>query len=170
MGGSSGRAGLDLEEQKGGDPFRLPLQRERLDRFRGDGGADEPVSELSEEYLTGSRRLLQPRRDVDGVARHERLSTRGVAGDDLTGGDPDPRRDRHAVIALELLVQRRERRPHLGSGSHCPQGVVLVDGGDPEDGHHRVADELLHDAAVPLQDRLHLSEVSRHQPAHRLGV
>ena len=39
-----------------------------------------------------------------------------------------------------------------------------------EYGHDRIANELLHRAAVVLHDRLHLVEVAGEQPAQRLGV
>ena len=45
-----------------------------------------------------------------------------------------------------------------------------MDGREPEDRHHRVADELLDDAAVALDDRLHALEVAREQRAERLRV
>ena len=89
------------------------------------------------------RRLLEPGGDVDGVARDERVS---LAGDDLPGVDADP------GLELELA----DGIAHLPGGAHRAQRVVLVRDRHPEDGHHRVADELLHRAAVPLEDRAHL--------------
>src|SRR6266566_2050378 len=41
---------------------------------------------------------------------------------------------------------------------------------DAEDGHHGVADELLHGAAVPLDDRLHALEATGEQRPERLRV
>src|SRR5207248_3918972 len=69
-----------------------------------------------------------------------------------------------------LLVQLCQARLHLGRGADGPERVVLVRGWDAEHGHHRVADELLDRAAVPLERRAHLLEVARHDPANRLGV
>jgi hypothetical protein len=45
-----------------------------------------------------------------------------------------------------------------------------VDDRNAEDGHHRVADELLHDALVAFDDGLHLVEVAPHHAAERFGV
>ena len=42
--------------------------------------------------------------------------------------------------------------------------------GEAEDGHERVAGELLERAAVARDDGRHLAEVAREDPAHRLGV
>ena len=53
-----------------------------------------------------------------------------TAGDDLTGIDPDPGDDPHAVIALELVVHDRESLAHLGSRTHSPERVVLVQHGN----------------------------------------
>ncbi len=41
---------------------------------------------------------------------------------------------------------------------------------DPEDRHHRVPDELLHDTAVRFEGVAHVVEVAAHQAAHRLRV
>jgi hypothetical protein len=45
-----------------------------------------------------------------------------------------------------------------------------VQGRDPEDGHHRVADELLHGAAVALDGASGGLEVARHDAAQGLRV
>jgi hypothetical protein len=55
------------------------------------------------------------------------------------------------LLPIELLVQASELVPHLDCASHSPQGVVLVQRRDPEDGHDRVANEFLDRAAVALQ-------------------
>lgn len=64
----------------------------------------------------------------------------------------------------------RKGRAHLVRRAHGTQGVVLVDVRDPEDGHHGIADELLHGSAVPLQHHAHLIEVAGHERAQGLGV
>ena len=48
---------------------------------------------------------------------------------------------------------RASARAHLVGGADRAQRVVLVDDRHAEDGHHRVADELLDGAAVPLERR-----------------
>ena len=57
-----------------------------------------------------------------------------------------------------------DRRPHR------PQGIVVMQQWDAEDGHDRVADELLYLAAVLLEHAPRLAEVALHDTAHRLGV
>jgi hypothetical protein len=42
--------------------------------------------------------------------------------------------------------------------------------GHAEDGHDGVADELLHGAAVPLEDRAHRVEVALQELPQRLGI
>ena len=59
---------------------------------------------------------------------------------------------------------------HLVGGPDGAQGVVLVEAGQTEDGHDRVADVLLHQPAVALQDAPHLGEVHVQDLAHRLAV
>ena len=124
----------------------------------------------ADQDLAGCRRLLQAGGDVDRIARHERLSGGGVARDDVAGVHADPRRDRHAAVAFELLVQGCEGVAHLDRGPDRPERVVLVDGGYPEDRHHGVADVLLDGAAVALEHRPHLLEEPRHQTAERFRI
>ena len=59
---------------------------------------------------------------------------------------------------------------HLDRRPAGAQGIVLVRDRNPEHGHHRVADELLHRAAVALDDRLHPLEVAGKQRPDRLRV
>ena len=63
-----------------------------------------------------------------------------------------------------------KRVAHLDRRPQRTQRVVLVHDRHAEHGHHRVADELLHRAAVPLDDRLHPLEVAGEQRAQRLRV
>jgi hypothetical protein len=64
--------------------------------------------------------------------------------------DPGADRELHAPAGLEIAVERVEGVPYVERGAHRPQGVVLVQLGDAEDGHHLVADELLDRALVAL--------------------
>ena len=118
----------------------------------------------------GAAACLEPRCHVDGVTRDERLGVVEIAGDHFARVEPGPRHERDARRAAELLVEPLQRLAHLHRGAHGAQRVVLVDARHAEDAHHRVADELLDDAAVPLEHRLHLLEVARHDAPQRLGV
>ena len=71
---------------------------------------------------------------------------------------------------LQLLVQRRERLPHLRGGANGPQCVVLVHDRDPEGRHDRVADELLDRAPVVLEHAADLDEVAGNHAPVRLRV
>jgi len=55
-------------------------------------------------------------------------------------------------------------------GTDRAEGVILVERRDTENGHHRVADELLDGAAVPLNDLADLAEVASQEAARRLGI
>ncbi len=140
-----------------GTGSRLPFSVERLDRLRLDRVSSQAQRRLAEQGLTGLRGLLQPRGDVDGVTRREPLLG---ARDHLAAADADPPLDAELGQG-QLHLRRRLERAH---------GIVLVHGRQPEDRHHGVADELLDDAAVALDDRLHPLEVAREQGAKRLRV
>ena len=115
---------------------------------RSAAGAHRP---LADQHGARLGVLLQPGGDVDGVAGHHHLAAgRGVAaGDHLAGVDADPQRDLAAVQPADALGQVGE--PALGGQcrEHGALGIVLMRLGDPEHGHHRVAGELLADAAEP---------------------
>jgi hypothetical protein len=161
---------VDVEHPEGADGLALSLQRQRPDFLGRDRLPHEPVGRLADQDLPGLRGALETRGGVHGVSGDERLSPARVPGDHLAGEEARSERERHSPALAELLVQAMQRVPHLLRRAHRPQGVVLVDLRDPEDRHHRVADELLHHAAVALEHHLDLVEAAGDQPAHGLRV
>ena len=79
----------------------------------------------------------------------------------LAGVDGDPHLE---VVLLPRPVADRERR------ADGALGIVLVRDRRAEEGHHRVADELLDRAAVPLELAAEPLAVRREQRAHVLRV
>ena len=65
---------------------------------------------------------------------------------------------------------RRNRSLHLRRSAHRTERIVLVRDRDAEHGHHGVADELLHRAAVALEDDAEILEVAAHAGAQRLRI
>src|SRR4030095_5458699 len=78
--------------------------------------------------------------------------------------EPDPQ------VALELVVQALELLTHLAGCRKRTKRVVFVHSLNAEHSHDRVADELLHRAAVPLDHGTHLVEVAPHGPAKRFRI
>jgi hypothetical protein len=153
-----GRRFLVQREQAVRDErFALALQLERLGRLGHDRVANELRRLGAKQDLACLRGLLQPRGDVHRVAGRQAL---GRADDDLAGADADAAAD----------ADLGQRLSHLHGRANGAKRVVLVHLRNAEDGHHRVADELLHCAAVPLDDRLHLAEVAAEQRAQCLRV
>jgi len=144
----------DVTEPVRGQRFRLPFRLERRQQLGVDGVAYERIGGRSEEDLAGRGRLLEPRGDVDGVARRERVRP---SGHDLAGVDTDP------DVDLDRVAK-------LGGGANGAERVVLVHDRDAEHGHDRVADELLHRSPVTLNRGPCRLEVPRHDGSHRLGV
>ena len=96
------------------------------------------------------RRALQARSGVHDVAGDEPFSLLGAGtqGDDgLAGVDADPHLEGERSV---LVVQVLDRLEDAECGANGALGVVLVRDRRAEDGHHRVADELLDGAAVAL--------------------
>ena len=83
---------------------------------------------------------------------------------------PGPEPDRKAAFELEVRVEDGQRLADLGGRANGPERIVLVHLRHAEDGHHRVADELLHRSPVRLDDRPHGREVSVHDRAQRLRI
>ena len=134
------------------------LQLDRAGILDDETSCRQPIRRRPDKDLTGTRRFLQARSQVHGLARRERGL--GVVDDDLTCFDPDPR------FQLQIVHRSAHRE-----GSACrAKGVVLVRLRNAERRHHGVARELLDDAAVLLDaPRDHLEE-ARDAAPHDLGV
>ena len=144
----------DRNEPVCGQRLRLSFRLERREQLHLDRVPHEPVGIRAQQHLTDPGRLLESRRDVDRVARDERV---GRARDDLASVDADPYVDLDRVAEL----QRR---------SHGTERIVLVHLRHTEDRHHGVADELLDRAAVTLDRGSRRLEVPRHRGARRFRV
>ena len=158
------------DEPVGRHRLGLALEPERRQRLDGDRVAHEPVRLAAQEDLAGLRRLLQPRRQVHRVAHREALRPSRAAGDDFTRVDPGAGDESCPPPLRELLVERTEIVAHVRRRARRAQGVVLMRHRNPEDGHDRVADELLHHALVALDRRAHHPVVARQHLPERLGV
>ena len=117
------RLGLALRVDR---ECRSELER-AVHRFGGSGANDGRARR---------RRLLEPRGDVDRVPGDERAAHARLPCDDLAGV--------HADAELEPPVEHRlQALLHGERGVQGPLSVVLERLRDAEDGHHRVAGELL---------------------------
>jgi hypothetical protein len=132
------------------DRLGLALRLDGIGRAVLDRVARRAVGGLSHEDSVDRRGGLQARCGVDDVAGRHSLALVGscAQGDEGLAG-----RDGAAELQLERrlgLVQLADRIANRQRGANGSLGVVLVGDRGAEDGHHRVADELLHGAAVPL--------------------
>jgi hypothetical protein len=113
------------------------------------------VRRLADEDPVHRRRTLETRGRVDDVARDHALTLDGPRAERdeclaRVRGRPD------LQLAVAERVADRERR------ADGALGIVLVRDGRAEDRHHRVADELLDGAAVPLDLRAQPRVIRRH--------
>ena len=107
----------DPEQPVGADRLTLPLEDERRGLLRIDRPAYEPVGLLADQDLAGLGGLLEPCRDVDGVAGDERSWVAVTTSPVLT-----PVRAASVTPgALELLVQRLRARRAAHGGAHRAQ-------------------------------------------------
>ena len=83
------------DEAVRGNRVGLPLEQQRLDRLDLDGSARQRTRPFSEQDLAGRSGLLEPRGDVDRVARRKALFR---PGDHLAGVDARSQLQRDAVI------------------------------------------------------------------------
>ncbi len=160
------RRSRDELEQPEGRQRRLLA---RLDGLHTHGVADELERRRAEHDRSGRRRLLDSLGDVDRIARDEAAVTR-VADVHVAGVDPDAQVEPETVLALDRLAQSGDGCAGVGGGTDGPQGIVLVRHRYAEDGHDRVADELLDRAAVALDRPAGGGEVAVQHAPQRLGV
>jgi hypothetical protein len=125
------------------------------------------VGACADQNLPRLRGLLEPRGDVHGVTRRERAA---LARHHLAGVDAHPDLQLGAELALKVCIEAAELFAQLVRGPGCAKCIVLVDGGDPEDSHDRIADELLHRAPVALEHVAREREVTLHHAPERLRV
>ena len=134
-------------------PLSVELERARVST----ASRDERERLVAEQDLARAGGLLEPGGDVDRVTRDERVP---LAGHHRAGVDADP------GVEPELLDDVAE----LDRRANGAQRVVLARDRDAEHRHHRVADELLDGAAVPLEHAARGVVVAVHQRAQRLRV
>ena len=134
----------DPQRPPGGDRGGLALEGLVAGRLEGDRAARRPLGRLAHEDRPRPGSALEPAGGVDEVARHHALVRRPDRHRRFTGHDAGTRLDGRA--------ERPHRVDELQAGPDGPFRVVLARDGCSPDGHHRVADELLHPAAVPGDD------------------
>ena len=134
----------------------LALQIE-LDRLRLDGVAHERERVGAEQDVARPGRLLEPRGHVHCVPGHERVA---LTCHHRARIHADPRVETEVVDDVAQLDR----------GANRAQSVVLARNRNPEDGHHRVTDELLHRPPMTLQHHPRCLVVSVHQGPQRLRV
>ena len=153
--------GVDALEAEGAHRCCLALEVE-LDRLvHGHRVADEAVGASPSRISPGwadcsSRAATLTASPVTNDSPADR-----VAGHDLAGVDARAQPDAHAVVAEHVPLMASSAVLQLAGGADRAQGIVLVDGRHAEDGHDRVADELLDRAAVSLDDLASGGEVAR---------
>ena len=146
------------------DRFRAALQRHLFQRREGEGIGAEPAGHASDEDLAGRGRLLEPGRDVHGIAAD------GVVALLRTGGAAHDLAGVHADADLERAVQLAQCPADLEGAAQGALRVIVVSLGGAEDRHHRVADVLLERPAESDDLAGHRREVRALQLADGLRV
>ena len=127
---------------------------------------------LTDEDLSGLRKLLETRCDVHGIPRDDHLPARGplAAGDHITGVHTDSEPDFGPVGIGHSAANAGERLANAERRADRTLGVVLVHVRNPEHGQDGVADELLGDPSVVLDLGVdELEELTLNGP-HVLGI
>ncbi len=148
----------------------LALDRDRLELLEVEDALCRAVRRLRAADAVDRRHSLQAGRGVDDVSGNEPLALRpaGADGDDrLARVDPDAHLERERRV---LRVQLGHRLQDAKAGPDGTLRVVLVGDGRTEDGHDRVADELLHGPPVALDLLAEAREVRADAGADVLGV
>ena len=148
----------------------LPFGRDRRQRLVVDRLARALPGRLADDHAADRRRPEQARGGVDGVARDHalpRLEPRPECDGDVArvhGGAYRDLAERVVLVQLDDDLGKPERGPHR------PLGVVGPCHGRAEDGHDRVAQELLDGAAEPVDLVADGAEVRPQERPHPLRV
>ena len=139
-------------------PFRTRLAGGlEDDRLRG-----RSLGRLAHEHGSRRRDALEARRRVHQVAGHHPLSLRPERDRRLAG--------QHGRARLEPGLERRDACHQLHRGADAELGIVLEGRRRAPDGHHGVADELLHRPAIAVDGLPGEVEVAGQEVARLLGV
>jgi len=131
--------------------------------------ADEARRLGPDEDLAGLRQVLEAGRHVDGVAQQAGIGGSRCAGarHDDPGRDPGVHGQGTTNLRCDARAQLVDGGMDLQHRPHGPLGVVLVGDRVAENGHDRVAEQLVDPAAVAFDDRGGRGEDLAH---HRLDV
>ena len=163
-------AGARLQWTPQRERLGFALHVDRLQPFVVEHALGLPVGLLGDGDPAHRGDSLEPRGGVDHVAGNDPLALLRAAAERhhrLARVDPDPDLQRQARV---VLVQFRDRLQDAQRGPDRTLGVVLVRKRSSEHGHDRVADELLHRAAVALDLLSQALVVRTDAGAHVLGV
>ncbi len=151
------------------DRLRYPLEPELFDLAQGERALHQLTGVVGQENAPGWSGRLETSGPVDDLAHHHHVTPGPVvhlAHHDVAGVDSHPHLERDAVTVLQLLVEVVQPIVHGKRRSHGPVGVVLAGSVHAEHRHHRVADELLDDAALVLDATRPNSEILCDDRAH----
>ena len=155
------------QRDPGLDRSGLALRLDRLGRLVLDRVLRGRVRLGADDDAVHGRGALQPRGGVDHVARDQRLAecrSRAERDERLAGVHGDAQLQVEVELALVELERAVTHRQRAANGA---LGVVAVGRGRAEDGHDRVADELLHGAAEGLELAPDVLVVRRRGPPAR---
>jgi hypothetical protein len=145
----------------------LALQLEGARRLEGDRLLGRPPRRLPDVHRAGPGHRLDARGRVHQVARHHPLALGPDRHRRLAGQHTGPRPQ---LGRAHLVAERRHGRHEIQCRPHRSLRVVLGRNRRPPDGHHGVADELLHRSAVEPDEPPARLEVAREELAHGLRV
>jgi len=83
---------------------RAALDLEGFQCFRAHVGLDQPEGTVSEQDLPRLRPLLEPRRDVDGIAGSEGLASRSAPHENVPGVHSDSDGELDAARPEQLVA------------------------------------------------------------------
>ena len=142
----------------GGNRERFAPHSDRFDLAQLEATAGGSSGSLPHEDRPWLGCLLESGCDIHRVARDQEIAGGGLAAcDDLAAADAQS--DRQALAECAVFP---DPIPELECCSHGPRGIVTMRHGQPEDGHDRVADELLERSSVGLDDLRGDGEIAGH--------
>src|SRR6266446_5155937 len=166
---------VEIDDDPGGDWFRLALETQRSHGTEIEHFSCGKVSTLPNENRIGRGHLLQSGSNVDSITCDEKIVSGGLDvfwGSDFAGVDANAHLQlrRLGILSLSLLVEVGKGLLHIECGAYGAVRIIFMSDRRSKDGHDGIADIFLYSSSMASYLFGHEVEVAGQDSAHIFRV